>query len=89
MNVLKIVITVGLVVMVLAIWACCKVSGDCAREEEKRTAQPRGVIKKVCGYCCPACGFDLTILLDAPNAEEPSYCPMCAQQLDWREEDGK
>lgn len=36
MKVLKIGAAVVLVIMAVAIWACCKMSGECDRKEEKK-----------------------------------------------------
>lgn len=35
MKVLKIGIAVVLVIVVVAVWACCKMSGDCDRREDQ------------------------------------------------------
>lgn len=35
MEALKICATVALAIVVVAVWSCCKMSGDCDRMEEK------------------------------------------------------
>lgn len=34
MKILKIGVVVVVVIMVVAVWACCKMAGDCDRREE-------------------------------------------------------
>ena len=34
-----IVIIIITVIFALSVWACCKISGDCAREEEKEDGE--------------------------------------------------
>lgn len=33
---------------------------------------------------CPRCQTDLMGLWDNPEAEDPKYCPICGQHLQWR-----
>ena len=38
---MKIVITLIIIFILVSIWSCCKVAGDCSREEEKRDEQSK------------------------------------------------
>ena len=55
----------------------------------KNQPTQKQVIRDTCGFRCPSCCFDLTILLDFPSAKEPNYCPECGQKLKWSDSDGK
>ncbi len=32
---------------------------------------------------CPACRYDMMGLWDFPDVQDPNYCPICGQALDW------
>lgn len=47
-------------------------------------AVPKQVQISVDQCLCPNCSTDLMGLWDNPEAEDPEYCPVCGQHLQWR-----
>ena len=44
---------------------------------------PQQVIMNQDEILCPTCRYDMMGLWDYPNVQDPNFCPICGQALDW------
>ena len=50
-----------------------------------RKAVPQLVVPTINTCPCPACNYDMMGLWDYPELQDPKYCPICGQCLQWKE----
>ena len=63
--------------------ADCTVLNKAAILEALQKQIPQKVIIAEDEALCPACRYDMMGLWDFPDVQDPNYCPICGQALDW------
>lgn len=63
--------------------ADCTVLNKAAILEALKKQIPQQVIMNQDEILCPACRYDMMGLWDYPDVQDPNYCPICGQALDW------
>ena len=63
--------------------ADCTVLNKAAILEALQKQIPQKVIIAEDEALCPACRYDMMELWDFPDVQDPNYCPICGQALDW------